>query len=58
MPSLDASHISSKILEKIGQCTLIGPITQGFTKPIQIVHLDSSVEELTNMAAFALSEVK
>ena len=58
MPSLDASHISSKLLEKIGQSTLIGPITQGFKKPVQIVHLDATVEELTNMAAFALSAVK
>lgn len=58
MPSLDASHISSKLLEKIGQNTLIGPITQGFKKPVQIVHLDATVEELTNMAAFALSAVK
>jgi malate dehydrogenase (oxaloacetate-decarboxylating)(NADP+) len=58
MPSLDAAHISSKLLQKVGQCTLIGPITQGFKKPVQVVHLDAPVEEITNMAAFALSEVK
>jgi malate dehydrogenase (oxaloacetate-decarboxylating)(NADP+) len=56
MPSLNAAHISSKLLEHIGKGTLIGPITQGFKKPVQIVHFDATVEELTNMAAFALSE--
>ncbi len=55
MPSLETAHISSKLLGKLNKATLVGPILLGFSKSVQIVHLEASVEELTNMAAFAIS---
>lgn len=55
MPGLNSANISSKLLKQLGKCMLIGPILSGLDKPVQIVQIDSSVSEITNMAAFAAS---
>lgn len=56
MPSLHASHISSKLVTELGQLSYIGPILQGFAKPVQIVHTRATVEEIINMAAIAAAD--
>jgi malate dehydrogenase (oxaloacetate-decarboxylating)(NADP+) len=56
MPSLHASHISSKLLQKIGAVSLLGPIMVGFDKPAQIVPMGASVSDIITTAAFAAHE--
>lgn len=52
-PGLHSASIATKLLEEIGNCTVIGPILDGFEKPVQIVTMNSSINEILNMAAIA-----
>lgn len=52
-PGLHSANIATKLLEEIGNCTVIGPILDGFEKPVQIVTMNSSINDILNMAALA-----
>jgi len=56
MPTLDAANISAKLLQKLGGGTAIGPIMLGLDKPVQIVQMGSTVNDLLNLAAFAAAD--
>ena len=53
MPALHSASISSNLMAAVGGGTVIGPILVGLSKPIQLVPLGSSVNDLVNIAAFA-----
>lgn len=53
MPSLHSANIASKLLQEIGECTVIGPVMSGFSKPVQILQMESSEGAILNMAAIA-----
>lgn len=52
-PGLHSASIATKLLEEIGNCTVIGPILDGFEKSVQIVTMNSSINDILNMAAIA-----
>jgi malate dehydrogenase (oxaloacetate-decarboxylating)(NADP+) len=52
-PGLHSASIATKLLEEIGNCTVIGPILDGFEKSVQIVTMRSSINDILNMAAIA-----
>lgn len=53
MPSLHPANIASKMLQELAGGTAIGPVLIGLEKPVQIVHTNSSVSEILNLAALA-----
>jgi malate dehydrogenase (oxaloacetate-decarboxylating)(NADP+) len=53
MPGLHTADISSKLLQKLGGGSVIGPILMGLEKPVQIVPRDTTVSEMVNMAILA-----
>jgi len=53
MPGLHASNISTRLVQKFGAATSIGPILIGLEKPVQIVSMDASVSDLVQMALMA-----
>jgi len=53
MPGLHAASISSKILQKLGGGSVIGPLLVGMCHPVQIVGINSSVSDLVNHASLA-----
>ena len=53
MPSLHAANISYKLVEAMNGAHVIGPILIGLEKPVQIVRLGATVNDLLNMAALA-----
>ncbi|MDP7392295.1 MAG: phosphate acyltransferase, partial [Alphaproteobacteria bacterium] len=53
MPALHSASISSNLMAAVGGGTVIGPVLVGLSKPIQIVPLGASVNDLVNIAAFA-----
>ncbi len=53
MPALHTAHISSKLLKQLGGGTVIGPLLQGLSKPVQILPMNASVSEMINLAALA-----
>ncbi|MFO7447557.1 MAG: phosphate acyltransferase, partial [Ignavibacteriaceae bacterium] len=55
-PNLEAGNIAYKLMAKIGQATVIGPILMGMKKPIHVLQRGSTVEEIINMTAIAVVE--
>jgi malate dehydrogenase (oxaloacetate-decarboxylating)(NADP+) len=55
-PGLHSASIATKLLEEVGNCTVIGPIFDGFEKPVQIVTMRSSINDILNMAAIAATD--
>ena len=55
-PGLHSASIASKMLEELGDCSVVGPILTGFSKSVQIVTMRSSVHEILNMAAIAATD--
>lgn len=53
MPGLHSAHISSRLLQRLGGVTVIGPVIDGLTRPMQIVHMGATVSDLVNHAALA-----
>ena len=56
MPGLHAANIASKLVQKLGGGTVIGPLLIGLEKPVQIVQLGATVSDMLNLAAFAAVE--
>jgi len=53
MPGLYASNIASKLLQKLGGGTVIGPLLIGLDKPVQITAMDATVTDIVNSAVLA-----
>ncbi|MFT5703684.1 MAG: malate dehydrogenase (oxaloacetate-decarboxylating)(NADP+) [Rickettsiales bacterium] len=52
-PGLHSASIATKLLEAMGNCTVVGPILTGFEKSVQIIPMRSNVNDILNMAALA-----
>lgn len=57
-PNLDAANITYKLLKQVDQAVSIGPIILGFKKPVHILQLGASVDEMVNMAAVAVVDAQ
>ncbi len=57
-PNLDAANITYKILKELNSAESIGPILMGMRKPVHILQLDASVDEIVNMTAIAVIDAQ
>jgi malate dehydrogenase (oxaloacetate-decarboxylating)(NADP+) len=55
-PDLNSGNIAYKLMARIGQATVIGPILMGMRKPIHVLQRGASVEDIINMTAIAVVE--
>ena len=53
MPAIHSASISSKMLEELGDATLVGPMLVGFEHSVQIMQMSNTVSDVVNMAALA-----
>jgi malate dehydrogenase (oxaloacetate-decarboxylating)(NADP+) len=53
MPGLHSAHISSRLMQRLGGVTVIGPVIDGLHKPVQIVQMGATVSDLVSHAALA-----
>jgi malate dehydrogenase (oxaloacetate-decarboxylating)(NADP+) len=53
MPAFHSAAISTKMLQELGDATVLGPLIVGLDKPVQIVQLGATDTEIVNMAALA-----
>lgn len=53
MPAIHSASISTKMLQELGDCTVLGPILIGLEKPVQIAGLGASATDIAVMAAMA-----
>lgn len=56
-PSLDSANSNYKLLKELNSDS-IGPITLGMRKPVHILQLGASVEEIVNMTAVAVVDAQ
>ena len=56
MPALHSAHISSKMLQELGDGVTIGPIVMGLEKPVQIAQMNANVSDIINLAAIAAAD--
>jgi malate dehydrogenase (oxaloacetate-decarboxylating)(NADP+) len=57
-PNLDAANITYKLLKELNKADNIGPIMMGMKKPVHILQLDASVDEIVNMTAIAVIDAQ
>ena len=57
-PNLDSANITYKLLKELNKADNIGPIMMGLKKPVHILQLDASVDEIVNMTAIAVIDAQ
>ncbi|WP_203256402.1 NADP-dependent malic enzyme [Hyunsoonleella ulvae] len=57
-PNLDSANITYKLLKELNEADSIGPIMMGMRKPVHILQLDASVDEIVNMTAIAVIDAQ
>ena len=53
-PNLESANITYKLLKELNKSESIGPIMMGLRKPVHILQLGASVDEIVNMTAVAV----
>ena len=53
-PSLESANISYKLIKEFNNVESIGPIIMGLKKPVHIIQLGASVDEIVNIACVAI----
>ncbi|HEX7759222.1 MAG TPA: NADP-dependent malic enzyme [Caulobacteraceae bacterium] len=56
MPAIHSASISTKLVQALGEATVVGPLLLGLSKPVQICPLSASVSKILNMAMMAAYE--
>ncbi|PWG05759.1 NADP-dependent malic enzyme [Polaribacter aquimarinus] len=57
-PNLESANITYKLLKQVDEAESVGPVILGLSKPIHILQLGSSVDEMVNMAALAVVDAQ
>jgi len=53
-PNLASANISYKIMKEVSKIASVGPIIMGLNKPVHILQLGASVDEIVNMTTIAV----
>ncbi|AUS04862.1 NADP-dependent malic enzyme [Pseudotamlana carrageenivorans] len=57
-PNLDSANITYKLIKELNEADSIGPIMMGMRKPVHILQLGASVDEIVNMTAIAVIDAQ
>ncbi len=57
-PNLDSANITYKLLKELNEAESIGPILMGMRKPVHILQMGASVDEIVNMTAIAVVDAQ
>ncbi|OSY87142.1 malic enzyme [Tenacibaculum holothuriorum] len=57
-PNLESANITYKLMKQVDGVESIGPILLGMSKPVHILQLGASVDEMVNMAAVAVVDAQ
>lgn len=55
-PNLAAGNIAYKMMARIGQATVIGPILMGMKKSVHVMQKGAEVEDIINLTAIAVAD--
>ena len=57
-PNLESANISYKLLKELNKADSIGPIIMGLKKPVHLIQLGASVDEIVNMVNVAVVDAQ
>lgn len=57
-PNLSSGNIAYNLLNEVHNFELVGPILMGLNKPVHILQLGSSVRQIANMVALAVTDAQ
>jgi malate dehydrogenase (oxaloacetate-decarboxylating)(NADP+) len=57
-PNLTAANASYKLLNRLAEAEVIGPILTGLSKTVHVLQRDASVTDVVNMTAIAVAEAQ
>jgi malate dehydrogenase (oxaloacetate-decarboxylating)(NADP+) len=57
-PNLESANSTYKLLKELNGIDSIGPIMMGMQKPVHILQLNASVDEIVNMSAVAVIDAQ
>lgn len=57
-PDLNSGNIAYKLMARIGQASVVGPILMGMKKPIHVLQRGATVDDIINMTAIAVAEAQ
>lgn len=57
-PNLASGNLSYKIMRGIENSKIIGPVLMGMNKPVHILQMRSTIDEIVNMATIAVLDVQ
>lgn len=56
-PNLASGNIAYKLLRELGGATAVGPILVGLPRPVNVLALGATVDDVVNMAAITVNQV-
>jgi len=57
-PNLDSANISYKLMKELNNIDSVGPLIMGMKKPVHILQLGASVDEIVNMVSVAVVDAQ
>ncbi len=57
-PTLEAGNIAYKLLQRLTDATVIGPVLMGMKKPVHVIQRGDTVNDIINMTAIAVVGAK
>jgi len=57
-PNLDSANSTYKLIKELNNVDSIGPIMMGMRRPVHILQLGASVEEIVNMTAVTVVDAQ
>jgi malate dehydrogenase (oxaloacetate-decarboxylating)(NADP+) len=57
-PNLTAANASYKLLNRLGDAEVIGPILSGLSKAVHVLQRDAEVSDVVNLTAIAVADAQ
>ena len=57
-PNLESANISYKLLKELHNTESVGPIIMGLNKPVHLIQLGASVDEIVNIVCIAVVDAQ
>ncbi len=57
-PNLDAANISYRMVKELTKAPMVGPIMMGMNKPVHILQIGSTADEIVNMTVVAVIDAQ
>ena len=57
-PDLDSGNIAYKLMARIGEATVVGPIIMGMKKSVHVLQRGATVDDIINLSAIAIVDAQ